>query len=132
MRKVVHQAVGVAMSHHIWQTMLAMNKAYFTNSTVQSKMQPISTHTITCDENRHGHGSMSLSANRGDLGRTSYFRSRILSKGMIRGLQECVSENTYVALPEGTRMGANGERFCAKRFWLRWHMDGNLYVSQLK
>ena len=39
-------------------------------------------------ENRHGHGSMSLSADRGDLGRTLYFRSRILSKNMISGLRE--------------------------------------------
>ena len=66
-------------------------------------------------ENRHGHGSMSLSADREDLGRTSYFRSRILSKGMIRGLQELCQKNTYVALPEETRMGANRERLGEKK-----------------
>jgi len=38
-------------------------------------------------EDRCGHGSLTLSAKRGDLGRTPYFRSRILSKSTISGLR---------------------------------------------
>ena len=43
-----------------------------------------------------------------------------------------VSENTYMARPEGTRMGANGERLDAKRIRSRQHMHRNYYESQLK
>ena len=38
-------------------------------------------------EDRCGQGSLTLSAKRGDLGRTPYFRSRILSKSTISGLR---------------------------------------------